>query len=99
MIVALALMATQGGMSISPDDMASIEKIGAVCRQASAASIETGDARDWLSTIRDTGSEGGLSEDDQTLLLRMCGIYAVAERDAAQGQLQKAKQRLNKPEM
>jgi hypothetical protein len=94
-ISALALILAHGPLALQPADMHSSEKIGAVCRRASSASLETGDSADWLRVIRDAGDKGGLEADDQTLLLRMCGIYAVAERDAAQVQLQGARQRLS----
>ncbi|WP_152414794.1 hypothetical protein [Blastomonas sp. AAP53] len=77
---------------ITPDEMNDLEEVGSICRAASEATI---DAFEWQAIIRDAGSVGGLSPDDQNLLVRMCGMYAVAKRDSAREQLAEVQRELD----
>lgn len=94
MMTILTAALLQTAVVITPTEMTDVERVGAVCRAASEASRISGDVADWLRVVRTAGLKGGLNADDQASLLRMCGVYAVASRDAARSRLSEIQSRL-----
>lgn len=91
----LAVLIALAGQSITPVELTDVTKVAAICRASDKVADRSGDRMDAINYMRASADSGGLSLEQRSLLIRMCGVYFAGVADLAQEELDKAVRKLD----